>query len=111
MTWPRMTGGGTTRGFRARTFQKNLQIVERVKRVAARKQCTPAQLALAWVLAQGDDIVPIPGSKRRERLEENAAAADIRLTPDDFREIDALLPPGIAAGTRYAEGGMKTINK
>jgi aryl-alcohol dehydrogenase-like predicted oxidoreductase len=97
--------------FQGENFRKNLQIVERVKRIAARKQCTPAQLALAWVLAQGDDIVPIPGSKRRERLEENAAAADIRLTPDDFREIDALLPPGIAAGTRYAEGGMKTINK
>jgi aryl-alcohol dehydrogenase-like predicted oxidoreductase len=97
--------------FQGENFRKNLQIVERVKRVAARKQCTPAQLALAWVLAQGDDIVPIPGSKRRERLEENAAAADIHLTPDDFREIDALLPPGIAAGTRYAEGGMQTINK
>jgi len=97
--------------FQGENFRKNLQIVERVTRVAGRKQCTPAQLALAWVLAQGDDIVPIPGSKRRERLEENAAAADIRLTPDDFREIDALLPPGIAAGTRYAEGGMKTINK
>ncbi len=97
--------------FQGENFRKNLQIVERVTRVAGRKQCTPAQLALAWVLAQGDDIVPIPGSKRRERLEENAAAADIRVTPDDFREIDALLPPGIAAGTRYAEGGMKTINK
>jgi aryl-alcohol dehydrogenase-like predicted oxidoreductase len=97
--------------FQGENFQKNLEIVERVKRVAARKGCTPAQLALAWLLAQGNDIVPIPGSKRRERLEENAAAADIHLTPDDLREIDALVPAGIAAGTRYAEGGMKTINR
>ena len=97
--------------FQGENFQKNLEIVERVKRVAARKGCTPAQLALAWLLAQGNDVVPIPGSKRRERLEENAAAADIHLTPDDLREIDALVPAGIAAGTRYAEGGMKTINR
>jgi aryl-alcohol dehydrogenase-like predicted oxidoreductase len=79
--------------------------------VAARKGCTPAQLALAWVLAQGDDIVPIPGSKRRERLEENAAAADIHLTPEDLQEIDALLPPGMAAGTRYPEVGMRAVNR
>jgi len=97
--------------FQGENFQKNLDIVARVTRVAERKHCTPAQLALAWLLAQGHDIVPIPGSKRRERLEENAAAADIQLTPDDRREIDALLPAGIAAGTRYAEGGMKTINR
>ena len=68
-------------------------------------------MAVALQMAQGHGIVPIPGSKRRERLEENAAAADIQLTPDDRREIDALLPAGIAAGTRYAEGGMKTINR
>jgi len=97
--------------FQGENFQKNLDIVARVTRVAERKHCTPAQLALAWLLAQGHGIVPIPGSKRRERLEENAAAADIQLTPDDRREIDALLPAGIAAGTRYAEGGMKTINR
>jgi aryl-alcohol dehydrogenase-like predicted oxidoreductase len=97
--------------FQGENFQKNLEIVERVKRVAARKGCTPAQLALGWLLAKGNDIVPIPGSKRRERLEENAAAADSHLTPDDLREIDALLPAGIAAGTRYAEGGMNTINR
>jgi aryl-alcohol dehydrogenase-like predicted oxidoreductase len=97
--------------FQGENFQKNLDIVARVTRVAERKHCTPAQLALAWLLAQGDDIVPIPGSKRRERLEENAAASDIQLTADDLREIDALLPAGIAAGTRYAEGGMKTINR
>jgi aryl-alcohol dehydrogenase-like predicted oxidoreductase len=97
--------------FQGENFGKNLQIVERVKRVAARKRCTPAQLALAWVLAQGDDIVAIPGTKRRERLEENAAAAAITLSADDLREIDALMPGGIAAGDRYAEGGMKTVNR
>jgi aryl-alcohol dehydrogenase-like predicted oxidoreductase len=97
--------------FQPENFQKNLEIVERLKRVAVRKRCTPAQLALAWVLAKGDDIVAIPGSKRRERLEENAAAADIQLTPDELREIDALLPPGIAAGTRYPEAGMRAINR
>jgi aryl-alcohol dehydrogenase-like predicted oxidoreductase len=85
--------------------------VDRVNRVAARKRCTAAQLALAWVLAQGEDVVPIPGSKLRERLEENAAAADIRLTVEDLREIDALMPRGIAAGTRYAEAGMRAVNR
>ena len=97
--------------FQGANFEKNLDIVARVRRAAERKRCTAAQLALAWLLAQGGDIVPIPGSKRRERLEENAAAADIRLTPEDLREIAALVPPGIAAGTRYPEGGMKTINR
>ena len=97
--------------FQRDNFQKNLDIVERVTRVASRKHCTPAQLALAWVLAQGEDVVPIPGTKRRERLEENAAAADIRLSADDLREIDALLPQGIAAGTRYPEAGMRAVNR
>jgi len=97
--------------FQGDNFRRNLAMVDRVARVAARKGCTPAQLALAWVLARGGDIVPIPGSKRRERLEENAAAADIRLTPEDLREIDALLPPGMAAGTRYPEVGMRAVNR
>jgi aryl-alcohol dehydrogenase-like predicted oxidoreductase len=97
--------------FQPENFAKNLEIVERVKRLAAGKRCTPAQLALAWVLAQGDDIVPIPGSKRRDRLEENAAAVDVRLTEEDRREIDALLPPGIAAGARYPEAGMRAVNR
>ena len=97
--------------FQGDNFQRNLGIVERVGRVAARKGCTPAQLALAWVLAQGHDIVPIPGSKRRERLEENAAATGIHLTADDLKEIDTLLPPGMAAGTRYPETGMRTVNR
>jgi len=97
--------------FQGDNFQKNLEVVERVKHVARRKKCTPAQLAIAWVLSQGNDIVPIPGSKRRERLEENATAADVHLTDDDLREIDALLPPGIAAGTRYPEAGMRVVNR
>jgi len=97
--------------FQGDNFQRNLGIVERVGRVAARKGCTPAQLALAWVLAQGHDIVPIPGSKRRARLEENAAATGIHLTADDLKEIDTLLPPGMAAGTRYPETGMRTVNR
>ena len=97
--------------FQGDNFRQNLEIVDRVRRVAASRHCTPAQLALAWVLAQGNNVAPIPGSKRRERLEENAAAADVHLTADDLREIDALVPAGIAAGTRYAEGGMKTVNR
>jgi aryl-alcohol dehydrogenase-like predicted oxidoreductase len=97
--------------FQADNFQKNLDIVERVKRMAGRKHCTPAQLALAWLLAQGDDIVPIPGSKRRERLEENAAAVNIELTGDELQEIDTLLPAGMAAGTRYPEPGMRAVNR
>jgi aryl-alcohol dehydrogenase-like predicted oxidoreductase len=97
--------------FQGDNFRQNLAIVERVARVAARKGCTPAQLALAWVLAQGDDIVPIPGSKRRERLEENAAAVSIHLAADDLREIDSLLPAGMAAGTRYPEMGMRMVNR
>jgi aryl-alcohol dehydrogenase-like predicted oxidoreductase len=97
--------------FQTDNFQKNLDIVGRVKRLAARKRCTAAQLALAWVLAQGEDVIPIPGSKRRERLEENAAAADIQLTAEELSEIDALLPPGIAAGMRYPEAGMRAVNR
>lgn len=97
--------------FQGDNFRHNLEIVERLRRVAARKRCTPAQLALAWVLARGEDVVPIPGSKRRERLEENAAAADVHLTADDLREIDALVPRGMAAGTRYPEAGMRAVNR
>jgi aryl-alcohol dehydrogenase-like predicted oxidoreductase len=97
--------------FQGDNFRKNLEIVERVTRVASRKGCTPAQLALAWVLAQGTDIVPIPGSKHRTRLEENAKAVDVRLTAEDLREIDELLPAGMAAGTRYPELGMNTVNR
>jgi aryl-alcohol dehydrogenase-like predicted oxidoreductase len=79
--------------------------------IASRKGCTPAQLALAWVLAQGDDIVPIPGTKRRQYLEENVGALDIRLTPEELTEIDGLIPPGAAAGSRYSEPGMRAVNR
>ena len=97
--------------FQGENFRQNLEIVERVTRVASRKRCTPAQLALAWVLAQGTDIVPIPGSKHRTRLEENAKAVDVELTAEDLREINELLPAGMAAGTRYPELGMNTVNR
>ncbi|MEO6056071.1 MAG: aldo/keto reductase, partial [Gemmatimonadales bacterium] len=70
----------------------------------------PSQLALAWVLAQGDDIVPIPGTKQRKYLEENARAVEVELTPADLEEIDEVAPVGAAAGARYHEAGMKTIN-
>jgi aryl-alcohol dehydrogenase-like predicted oxidoreductase len=97
--------------FQGDNFRRNLAIVDRVKAIASAKRCTPAQLALAWVLAQGHDIVPIPGSKRRERLEENAAAADITLTAEDLREIDTAFPAGSASGTRYPEAAMHTVNR
>lgn len=99
--------------FQGENFAKNLELVAHVEALASRKGCTPAQLALAWVLCRGSDIVPIPGSKKIERLEENAHALDVAegLTDEDMREIDALFPAGAAAGARYAEVGMKTLNR
>jgi len=96
--------------FQGDNFQKNLELVERVKDIAKRKQCTPSQLALAWVLAQGEDIAPIFGTKRRQYLEENIRALDIELTPSDLEDLDEVAPKGIAAGERYNEAGMRTIN-
>jgi aryl-alcohol dehydrogenase-like predicted oxidoreductase len=96
--------------FQGDNFQKNLDLVARVAAIAREKSCTPAQIALAWLLAQGEDIVPIPGTKRRKFLEENAAAGTIRLTPDEIRRLDEAVPRGSAAGARYPEGGMKTVN-
>jgi aryl-alcohol dehydrogenase-like predicted oxidoreductase len=96
--------------FQGDNFQKNLELVTRVEEIARRKKCTPSQLALAWVLAQGDDIVPLFGTKRRKYLEENIAALELDLTPDDLAEIDEVAPKGVAAGERYPAGGMKTIN-
>src|SRR6266404_4443990 len=93
--------------FAGENLDRNLQLAQRVERLAARKGCTPAQLALAWLLAQGEDIVPIPGTKHIARLEENAAAADIRLTVAELKEIEAAFPPGAAAGARYPEPAMK----
>jgi aryl-alcohol dehydrogenase-like predicted oxidoreductase len=96
--------------FQGENFQKNLELVARLERMAKEKGCTPAQLALAWLLAQGKDIVPIPGSRQRERVEENARAAAIRLTRSDLDALDAMAPPGVAAGQRYSEGGMRMVN-
>lgn len=96
--------------FQGENFTRNLELVSHVKALALRKGCTPAQLALAWVLSQGKDVTAIPGSKRRQRLEENAAGADVVIGDDELKEIDTLFPLGAAAGTRYTEAGMKTLN-
>ena len=96
--------------FQGDNFQKNLDLVARVAAIAREKGCTPAQIALAWLLAQGDDIVPIPGTKRRKFLEENAAAVNLRLTFDEITRLGEAVPRGAAAGARYPEGGMKTVN-
>jgi aryl-alcohol dehydrogenase-like predicted oxidoreductase len=89
--------------FQGQNFERNLQLVDRVREIAAEKGVTPAQLALAWVLSRGEDVVPIPGTKRRRYLEENVAAVDIRLTPEDLRRIDEVAPRGSFAGERYAD--------
>ena len=96
--------------FQGDNFRKNLDLVTRVEEVASEQHCTPAQLALAWVLAQGDDIVPIPGTRHPHRLEENLGALDVVLSENDLRRIDAAAPKGATAGDRYPEGGMRTIN-
>jgi len=96
--------------FQGANFTKNLDLVARVEQLAKEKACRPSQLALAWLLAQGADIVPIPGTKRRRYLEENVAAAAVHLTPADLRRIDGVAPKGVAAGDRYPEGGMRTVN-
>lgn len=95
--------------FQGENFRTNLQIVARVESLARKKYCTPAQLALAWLLARGSDIIPIPGSTRPERVDENAAAAVIALAPDDMAELEALGQS--VAGERYTEGGMRAINR
>jgi len=89
--------------FAAGAFERNIELVERAAELARRKGCTVAQLSLAWLLAQGPEVVPIPGTKSRTRLEENAAAAGIRFSPAELAELDAALPPGVAAGERYPE--------
>jgi aryl-alcohol dehydrogenase-like predicted oxidoreductase len=94
--------------FQGENFQKNLELVERVKQIAAEKHVTPAQLALAWLLAQGKDIVPIPGTKHRQYLEEDAGALQVTLTPEDLKRIDEVAPKGAAAGARYPN--MSLIN-
>jgi aryl-alcohol dehydrogenase-like predicted oxidoreductase len=95
--------------FQGENFARNLELVDVVTSLAAEKGCTPSQLALAWVLAQGDDVVPIPGTKRRSYLEENAAADEVQLGADDLRRIDEVFPLGAAAGERYAD--MSLVNR
>ncbi|HEY9641169.1 MAG TPA: aldo/keto reductase, partial [Coleofasciculaceae cyanobacterium] len=97
--------------FQGENFYKNLQLVDQVKAIAAEKGGTASQLALAWLLAQGEDIVPIPGTKRRSYLEENIAATDIQLTPADLQRLDQAAPKGSAAGDRYPAQTMSTVNR
>ncbi|GAC1564739.1 MAG: aldo/keto reductase [Vulcanimicrobiaceae bacterium] len=97
--------------FQGENFEKNLALVATVTRVARAKNVTPAQVSLAWVLGRGDDIVPIPGTKRVRYLEENARALDVRLDDDEIAEIEAAFPHGIAAGTRYPAAGMAGVNR
>lgn len=96
--------------FQGENFQKNLDLVKEVEEMARKKQCQPSQLALAWVLAQGDDIVPIPGTKRRKYLEENAGAVDVKLTSEDLRRLREVFPAGAAGGLRYPEHMMNLVN-
>jgi len=96
--------------FQGENFQKNLDLVHRVEEIAKEKGCKPSQLALAWVLAQGENIVPIPGTKRRKYLEENLGALDVKLSPEDLRRIEEVFPTGAAAGPRYPEHMMKVVN-
>lgn len=96
--------------FQGENFQKNLQLVDRIQVIAQEKNCKASQLALAWLLAQGKDIVPIPGTKRITYLEENLGAVDIRLTEEDLKRINEVMPNGAASGERYPEDGMKKVN-
>lgn len=97
--------------FMGENFQKNLDLVEAVKAIASDKGITAAQLALAWVLAQGEDLIPIPGTRRIATLEQNAAAVDVVLTPEDFARIEAVFPKGAATGHRYAEAARAALNR
>jgi aryl-alcohol dehydrogenase-like predicted oxidoreductase len=96
--------------FQGGNFDKNIALVHEIEAMAAEKACTAAQLALAWVLAQGSDIIPIPGTKRRRWLDDNIGALNVSLGTQDLARIDAILPPGAAAGDRYHAAGMQTIN-
>jgi len=99
---PRFAGGN---------FSSNLSLVERLEEIASGKKCRPAQIALAWLLARGEDVVPIPGTKRVERLEENAGALEVALTAEDLSRIDAAFPAGVAKGDRYPEQAMRALNR
>jgi len=95
--------------FQGENFQKNLELVQRIEKIAAEKGCTPAQLALAWVLAQGPDVVPIPGTKRRTYLDQNLGALDVTLTPADLKMLDGIAPRGSAIGARYPDEYMSRL--
>jgi aryl-alcohol dehydrogenase-like predicted oxidoreductase len=97
--------------FQGENFAKNIALVREVEAMAREKGCTTAQLALAWVLAQGEDIVPIPGTKRVRYLDENIAALEVKLSEADLKRLDEILPPGAASGQRYHERGMETVNR
>jgi aryl-alcohol dehydrogenase-like predicted oxidoreductase len=105
------TRSGRFPRFSEENFRQNLELAERVREIAAEKDATPGQLALAWLLHQGEDIVPIPGTKRLKYLEENAAAADLELTDEDLRRIEEAIPRGSAAGERYTEQQMRAVNR
>jgi aryl-alcohol dehydrogenase-like predicted oxidoreductase len=96
--------------FQGENFQRNLDLVRRVEEIAKEKHCKPSQLALAWVLAQGKDILPIPGTKRRKYIEENVGALEVQLTKEDLQRINDVFPTGAAAGPRYPEQMMKAVN-
>ena len=97
--------------FQGENFARNLELVRHIGELAERKRCAPAQLALAWVLARGEDVVVIPGSRRRSHLEQNLGALNIELTAEDLKAIDAIVPPGAAAGSRYPEAMMKLLGR
>jgi aryl-alcohol dehydrogenase-like predicted oxidoreductase len=97
--------------FQGENFAKNIALVREVEAMAKEKGCTTAQLALAWVLAQGDDVIPIPGTKRVRYLDENIGALEVDLSDADLKRLDEILPPGAAAGMRYHERGMETVNR
>jgi aryl-alcohol dehydrogenase-like predicted oxidoreductase len=97
--------------FQGENFQRNLALVKQIEEIAAKKGCTPAQLAIAWLLAQGQEIIPIPGTKKRDRLRENAQAVEIELSSEDRERIEQVMPLGAAMGTRYPEAIMDTLNQ
>jgi aryl-alcohol dehydrogenase-like predicted oxidoreductase len=97
--------------FQEDALQKNQQLADHIKALASKKGCTSAQLAIAWTLAQGEDIVPIPGTKRVKYLEDNLGAANVTLAKTELEEIDRLFPPGAAEGERYGEVMMSLVNK
>jgi len=97
--------------YQGENFYKNLELVEKIRKLATEKGCTPSQLAIAWVLAQGEDIITIPGTKRIKYLEENSASENVQLTKEDLESIEAVMPAGIVSGTRYPEKFMNTLNQ